>query len=165
MIISVMSDSHDNIDNLRWAVGESLGAACDLIIHCGDFVAPFMLAELDQAAVPVHGVFGNNDGDQYLMTRNALTRHSHIELHGQFGQLEAGGRRVGFMHDGTLADDIAAGGRFDLLCFGHIHVYLEKMVGKTLVLNPGELLGKEGPPGFCLVDTGTMTVTRVVRQA
>ena len=165
MILAVMSDSHDHIDNLRWAVAESRAAGCGMILHCGDFVAPFMLAELDTAGIPVHGVFGNNDGDQYLMTWNALTRHQHITLHGQVGQLTADGCRIAFLHDGSLAEDIAAGGRFDLICFGHIHVYVEKKVGDTLVLNPGEVMGKEGPPGFCLVDTATMTVTRVIRDA
>ena len=36
MIIAVMSDSHDNIWNLR----------------SGDFIAPFTLAELDQSGIP-----------------------------------------------------------------------------------------------------------------
>jgi putative phosphoesterase len=66
MLIAVMSDSHDNIWNLQKALGIVKEKGAGMIIHCGDFVAPFMLKELEETGVPVHGVFGNNDGDQYL---------------------------------------------------------------------------------------------------
>ncbi len=164
MLIAVMSDTHDQIENVRWAVKEIKAAGCEMIFHCGDFVAPFMLVELDAAGMPVHGVFGNNDGDQYLLTRNSLTRHNHITLHGQFGEVEADGCRIAFLHDGTLAEDIAGGGRLDMVLYGHFHVYSQKTVGHTLLLNPGEMLGKDSPPGFCLVDTKSREVSRKVRE-
>lgn len=161
MLVAVMSDSHDNIPALRRAVSISVDRGCGMIIHCGDFVAPFMLNELDAAGIPVHGVFGNNDGDRYLLTKNSLTVCKNITLHGWFGKVDAGGRTIAFIHDGTVADDLAAGGRYDIVCFGHFHVYSRKMVGNTLVLNPGELLGKDGPPGFCILDTESLQVERV----
>jgi uncharacterized protein len=69
MIIAVMSDSHDNIWNLRKALPIIKEKNAGMIIHCGDFVAPFMLKELNEADIPVHGVLGNNDGDQYLLPK------------------------------------------------------------------------------------------------
>ena len=48
MIIAVMSDSHDNIWNLRKALTIIKKQKAKMIIHCGDFIAPFMLMELDQ---------------------------------------------------------------------------------------------------------------------
>lgn len=162
MLIAVMSDSHDNIANMRTAVAKVRNAGCGMIIHCGDFVAPFMLAELEAAQLPVHGVFGNNDGDRYLLTKNVLTVHRHITLHGDFGRVEAEGRGIAFIHDGVFADDLAAGGRYDMVCFGHYHVYMQKKIGATLVLNPGELLGKDDKPGFCVVDTATLSAERIL---
>jgi hypothetical protein len=161
MRIAIMSDTHDQIPHVRRAVEMIRAAGCDMIIHCGDFVAPFMLKELEAAGIPVHGVFGNNDGDQYLLTKHSLTLYQNITLHGFFGQVEAGGRRIAIIHDGTLADDIAAGGRFDVVCFGHFHVYMHKRIGDTLVINPGEMLGKDDVPGFCIVDTETMEPQRM----
>ncbi|MEW6077635.1 MAG: metallophosphoesterase [Thermodesulfobacteriota bacterium] len=161
MRIAVMSDTHDQIPNLRRAIAEIRTADCGLIIHCGDFVAPFMLKELEASGLPVHGVFGNNDGDQYLLTRHSLTLYRNITLHGHFGQVDAGGRRIAFMHDGVVADDIAAAGRFDVVCYGHYHVYAQRKIGKTLVVNPGEMLGKDDVPGFCIVDTETLEPRRV----
>jgi len=162
MLLAVMSDSHDNIINMRKAVAKIREAGCEMILHCGDFVAPFMLAELDAAGIPVHGVFGNNDGDRYLLTKNALTVHKNITLHGDFGRLDADGRQVAFIHDGTIADDLAAGGRYDIVCFGHFHVWMQKKVSHTLVINPGELLGKDDSPGFGLVDTAALLAERIL---
>jgi putative phosphoesterase len=161
MRIAIMSDTHDQIPHIRRAVEMIRSAACDMIIHCGDFVAPFMLKELEAAGLPAHGVFGNNDGDQYLLTKHALTLYQHITLHGLFGQINADGCRIAFMHDGTFAEDIAAGGRFDLICYGHFHIYTHKRINDTLVINPGEMLGKDDVPGFCIVDTKTMMPQRM----
>lgn len=162
MRIAVMSDTHDNIPHLRKAVAEIHKRGCDMIIHCGDFVAPFMLTELDQAGIPVHGVFGNNDGDQYLLTRNALTQHKNITIHGTMGQVGAEGCAIAFMHDGIIAEDLAVAGRFDIVCYGHFHTFMEKKVSDTLLLNPGEMLGKDDDAGFCVVDTRTLEVERVI---
>jgi putative phosphoesterase len=161
MRLAVMSDTHDQIRNIRRAVTEIRAAGCAMIIHCGDFVAPFMLKELEAAGLPVHGVFGNNDGDQHLLTKHSLTLYRNITLHGFFGQVDADGRRVAFIHDGLIADDIAAGGRFHIVCYGHYHVYTHRKIGEALVVNPGEMLGKDDVPGFCIVDTETLEVRRV----
>jgi putative phosphoesterase len=125
----------------------------EAIIHCGDFVAPFMLEELDQAQIPEHGVFGNNDGDQYLLTKMSLAESSNINLYGLMGELELGDFRVAFTHYRAVADGLAANGEFDLVCFGHSHEAFLGKTGKTDLLNPGEVMGKDGSPGFYLVDT------------
>ncbi len=53
MFVAVMSDSHDNIWNLRKALTIIKKKGAGMIIHCGDFIAPFMLKELDEAGIPV----------------------------------------------------------------------------------------------------------------
>ncbi|NVM20425.1 MAG: metallophosphoesterase [Desulfobacterales bacterium] len=161
MILAVMSDTHDHIWNVRKALEFIKHRGTGAIIHCGDFVAPFMLKELDQGQIPVHGVFGNNDGDQYLLTRLSLTELSHIELYGLMGELELDGFRVAFTHYRTMAEGLAASARFDLVCFGHSHEAFLDSTGKTALLNPGEVMGKDGSPGFYFVDTSDGSCERV----
>ena len=153
MIFAVMSDTHDHIWNVRRALGLVREQGAEAIIHCGDYVAPFMLKELDQAQIPLHGVFGNNDGDQFLLTKMSLTALSNITLYGLVGELELADFRVAFTHYRAVADGLAASERFDLVCFGHSHEASLDKVGKTDLLNPGEVMGKDGSPGFYLVDT------------
>ena len=153
MILAVMSDTHDHIWNVRKALGFIKDRGAEAIIHCGDFIAPFMLKELDQAQIPVHGVFGNNDGDQYLLTKLSMTEFSYITLYGLMGELKLDDFRVAFTHYRVVAEGLAASGRFDLVCFGHSHEAFYEKVGKADLLNPGEVMGKDGSPGFYLVDT------------
>ena len=162
MLIAVMSDSHDNIWNIRKAVALVREKGAGMIIHCGDFVAPFTLRELDAAGVPVHGAFGNNDGDPFLMAKVAATECVNITLHGFMGNVAAGAWRVAFTHRRETAVGLAASGSFDLACYGHTHAFaMDEAFGKPL-LNPGEVMGKDGEPGFCLVNMDTGQMERVL---
>ena len=161
MLIAVISDSHDNIWNLRKAVQIINDRQAGLIIHCGDFIAPFMLNELDVAGIPVHGVFGNNDGDQYMLTKMSLGILNNITLHGLSGRVDAEGFTIGFTHYAEMGDGLVSAGNCRLVCFGHSHEHEVRQAGHVTLLNPGEIMGKEGSPGFCFVDTETAGVERV----
>ena len=153
MILAVMSDTHDNIWNLRKTLMLVKEHRAEAIIHCGDFIAPFMLKELDQGKIPVHGVFGNNDGDKFLLTKLSLTSLSHVTLYDPVGELNLEHFKTAFTHYKAVAEGLAATGRFDLVCYGHTHGASLDKVGETVLLNPGEVMGKDGDPGFYLVDT------------
>ena len=104
MLVAIMSDSHDNIWNLRKAVEIIKDSQAGLIIHCGDFIAPFMLKELDDTGIQVHGVFGNNDGDQHMLTKMAFTNLNNITLHGLVGQVDADEFTIGFSHYSQIGE-------------------------------------------------------------
>ena len=67
MKIAILSDSHDNIPNLRMAVELCNKRGTGMIIHCGDLISPFMLDELAEFTGAVHLIYGNNAGDQHLI--------------------------------------------------------------------------------------------------
>lgn len=161
MKIAVMSDSHDNIWNLGKALDRIRSEKAEMIIHCGDIVAPFSLKQLTDAGVPVHCVFGNNDGDQYLLTRAVQESGGQIELYPLIGEIDAGGFKIAFTHEWPVARGLGATGKYHLVCFGHSHQHAVHQDGDTLLLNPGEVLGKDGDPGFCFVDTDGPVVQRV----
>ncbi|PIE70805.1 MAG: YfcE family phosphodiesterase [Deltaproteobacteria bacterium] len=152
MKLAVMSDSHDHISHLRAAVDMLIAAGAGAIIHCGDLVAPFMLAELARADVPVHAVFGNNDGDIHKLTTVALTQFPQITFHGLVGETALGGQSVAFTHYETVARGLALSGRFSWVFFGHTHTYHEERVGEAILLNPGDVMGKKTAPGFVIID-------------
>jgi putative phosphoesterase len=153
MIFALMSDSHDNIWNLRKALEVIRRYKAEAIIHCGDFVAPFMLKELDEMQIPVHGVFGNNDGDKFLLTKFSFTTFFNVTLYDPVGELDLGGFHVSFTHQKVVAEGLAATGKYDLVCFGHSHVATLENVGETVLLNPGEIMGKDGVPTFYIINT------------
>lgn len=160
MKIAIMSDSHDNIWNIQKALNLVKAEGAEMIIHCGDFVAPFSLEALNAAGIPMHGVFGNNDGDRYLLTTKALTQWDNIHLHGMVGSIEADGLTIGIAHEYVKARGLAADGNFRIVCYGHSHEYHQEEFNGTLLLNPGEIMGKDGHPGFCLFETRTFEIKR-----
>lgn len=154
MRIAVMSDTHDNI----WALKDALArmAEAEAVLHCGDLCAPFVVKQIGKTLpnVPVHIVWGNNDGDTYLLTETA-SQFEHIHLHGQLAELKLGGWQVAVNHYPSIAQGLAESGRYDMVCYGHDHSAHEQMVGDCLLLNPGEIMGLNGDRSFAWVDTET----------
>ncbi|MDA8163617.1 MAG: YfcE family phosphodiesterase [Desulfobacteraceae bacterium] len=161
MRIAILSDSHDHIPNLRSAVTYCNAYNVNMLIHCGDLISPFMLEELAAFGGAVHLIYGNNAGDQHLISRACGTRFPAITHHGVLGAVEAAGRRLAFTHYPELAMGLASRDAFDVVCCGHNHRYQVRQVGSTLLINPGELLGKDEQPGFCILECPALDVERV----
>ena len=150
MKIAILSDIHDNIWRLETLLE---GLEADLILFCGDFCAPFTLAQMAEGfSGPIHIVFGNNDGDQFLLTHVA-SRFPHVSLHGDYVELNLDRRLVALTHYPEIGRALARGGHYDLVCHGHNHELAVERSGKTLRVNPGEVMGRFGRSTFALYDT------------
>jgi putative phosphoesterase len=155
MKIAILSDVHDNIWKLETLLA---GLEADVLIFCGDFCAPFTLAQIAEGfAGSVHVVFGNNDGDQFLLARVA-GKFPHVTLHGDFAELKLDGRHVAVTHYPQIGQALARGGIYDLVCHGHSHERVIEQAGKTVRVNPGEVMGRLGPSTYALYDTVTSQV-------
>lgn len=161
MIIAVMSDSHDHIWNVRKALEVLRSQGAENIIHCGDLIAPFTLRELARFDGPVHWVLGNNDGDPYMLAKISLTELDNIKPHGLIGRLRLDGVSISFTHHEEMGLALAHTGEHDLVCCGHTHRYRQESINATTLLNPGDLMGKDGPGGFCLFDTTSREIELV----
>ena len=151
MRIGILSDIHDNI----WALEAALRTLedADALLGLGDYCAPFTVAAIGEAfSRSVHLVWGNNDGDKLAIVRNAES-HPHITFHGEWANLELGGRTIALVHDPALGEALAQGGRFDLVCHGHNHQRSINTVGETLLVNPGEVMGRFGVRSVAFYDT------------
>ncbi len=137
-MIGILSDSHDNLDMVREAARLFQAAGCDLVIHAGDFVAPFAARELAGAGCPVRAVFGNCDGEKAGL-RKALEPFGTIQEAPLV--LEHGGRRILVAHFDLAVDRYAAEGGYDLVVYGHTHRQEVRRAGGTLIVNPGEAGG------------------------
>lgn len=155
MKIAVLSDIHDHLHHLAPALRQVGELKAEALLFLGDFCAPFTLAQMAEGfGGPVHAVFGNNDGDTFLLSRVA-GKHSHVTLHGQLAELELGGRRIALNHYPEIARRLAESGAYDAVFSGHDHQRYVHQVGRTLWANPGELMGRFGNPGFGIYQTET----------
>lgn len=160
MKVAIVSDIHDNLPLLRKALDGCQHAQA--LICCGDLCSPFVARELGQGfAGPIHVVFGNNDGDRFRIAANA-TKFPQLQFHGEYVELDLGGKRFAVNHFDNLGRALAGSGTFDVVCFGHNHKYEVTPAGRTLLINPGEIYGGlTGHSTFVLYDTATAQAARV----
>ena len=150
-----MSDSHDNVPNIERAVARFNEIGVDLVVHAGDFIAPFALDPLAALNCRVIGVFGNNDGERVGLAKKFETIG---EVHPNLAHVSLADRNIAVMHYPELAMPIANSGDFDIVVYGHTHQIAVKP-GRSLLLNPGEIGGwTTGRATFAVVDMGTLEV-------
>ena len=155
MNIAICSDIHDNLAALDVALDEMRAAGAEALFFCGDFNAPFTLQAMAEGFPgEVHVVWGNNDGDQWLMTEIAH-QVDNVMLHGVFAEVDLGGYRVAAVHYPRLARALAHADLYDLVCYGHDHEAYQAQIGQTLLLNPGEMMGRFGPSRYAMVETAS----------
>lgn len=153
MKVGILSDSHDHRAAAEGALRLFRAEGVGTILHLGDVCSPGVLRGFGDPAVPLLGVFGNNDDDRdglQAETGGAFRQGPRIET--------VEGRTILFAHSyDQLQGELNGRGRFDLVLFGHTHRPLTMHVGKALVLNPGESCGLlRGKYTCAIVDLDTM---------
>lgn len=161
MKVCIVSDSHDNRALLATAVHTAKQQGAEMVLHCGDVVAPTTLRGLIQMELPVHVIHGNNIGDLVAMHHVMRKFPDIIHYHGQDATLDIAGKRVFLVHYPHYARAMALTGDYDLVCCGHDHVVLNKLVdnvkgGQTRLINPGTVGGIGNPPTYVMADLATM---------
>ncbi|MEA3485303.1 MAG: metallophosphoesterase [Candidatus Aerophobetes bacterium] len=138
MLIGVMADSHDNLPKVRQAVEFFNRKKVGLVLHAGDFIAPFVvIRELKDLACPLIGVFGNNDGEKKGL-REVIGKIG--EIHPSPFTLKKKKRRILLLHDPKNLEGVQTT-QYDLIVYGHTHQSEIKRDGRTLLINPGECGG------------------------
>ncbi len=163
MKVAIMSDSHDRIDHLEWALEVCQEKKVERVFHCGDLISPFMVLTLAKFPGESDLILGNNQGDVALLCA-LLKDYPQIRLHGEFAYLEVQGKRIAMVHYPKLAYSLARSQEFVYVFCGHTHKLEVKEFGGTLVINPGELMGKEGPPSFVILDLETGQWEKITYQ-
>ncbi len=162
MKIAILSDSHDHIPNLVRAVRSANDAGAEILLHLGDLISPFMLTYLNRFNGDIHLIYGNNVGDQHLISSRCGTMFKRITHHGIMMNLEVNGLRIGGHHYPKIAFGLAASGQYDMVCCGHNHESSTRKAGDCLLINPGDLLGKDELPGYILFDTNDRSRQRII---
>jgi putative phosphoesterase len=147
MKLAVISDTHDHMNNILQAVSIMNEKNIDALIHCGDYVAPFVRRWFDGLNDNIkenfYGVFGNNDGEK-LYLKQVLGRICKIVENAAEIITELGGKQIYASHmpSQKSIDALIASGRFDIILSGRTHNVVNiKHDNGVLVVNPGEACG------------------------
>ena len=122
MKIGLISDTHDNIQNIRKAVREFNDKHVDVVIHAGDFVSPIAVESL--AGVKLVGVLGNNDTD--IPGISSTFNKIHGELKGEIFEIVYDGMKFCLSWALTLQkDQLIKSGKYDVFI---MDIHIEKII-------------------------------------
>jgi len=136
--IGVVSDTHNQIRNVRRIVELFNAARVDHVVHTGDITEARTLEVLAGLDAPLVGVYGNNDVERASLA--AAARAAGMRLEQPPLSIEWGARRLLVMHDPYfLTDGLLAA--HDVVLHGHNHRPVHERREGALVFNPGECAG------------------------
>jgi len=155
MKIAVLSDIHENYHNLALALERIETEKVEQVLFLGDFINAGIAQLLCRFGIPTYAVWGNNDGDKVAITKFSMDQDSNLSVAAKsYDTVEFGGRKIFMTHSPDLAIPMAKSGEFDAVFYGHNHLKNEDMIGKCLVINPGELSAhKTGIATMAIYDT------------
>jgi len=155
--LAVVSDTHGQVDFARRAVRllEPFQPLC--LIHRGDIGSSAIPGVF--AGFAVHYVLGNVDHYDETELAAAIQKAGQ-HFAGRFGKLTLLRKKIAWLHGDNerLLKQTISSGEYDLVCSGHTHQQEQRLVGKTLVLNPGALY-RANPRTCAVVDLADLSVT------
>ena len=100
MKIGIIADTHDNLQAIDKAIERLNQEKVSLVMHAGDYVAPFSVLHFKSLQAKLIGIFGNNDGDHQFLKKRF--KEINAELRGRFAEIDIEGVRIAMVH----GDDI-----------------------------------------------------------
>jgi uncharacterized protein len=168
MEIGVISDTHDQHHHIKEAVKILNEKNVELVIHCGDWVSPFILNFFRGLKAPLRGVFGNNDGDRFRHHQFKDKWGLDLQFEERFLKLEIDHRVIAVFHGDypELVDALVRCGQYDAVFHGHTHQRVNETIGRTLSLNPGSFMDETLPgisgAGLAIYNTQTNSATHIM---
>ena len=152
--MGIISDTHDNLPQIRKAVKVFNREKVELVLHAGDFVSPFTSLEFKNLNCPLKGVFGNNDGDKLYLQEKFKGIG---ELYPTPYNVNINSKNVIMLHKEKLIDALAESQKYNVIIYGHTHRTDLRKIKKTLIINPGECGGwLTGKSTIALLDLETL---------
>ena len=134
MVIGIISDTHDNVPNIKKAVELFKKHKPEFVIHAGDIVAPATIKYFE--GLNMKFIFGNCDGDRVKIDEKVGDiKGVH---YGRIMELKIKGKTIGVFHgDDILVNDKMLRKEYNYFIHGHTHAPEDKKVKNTRVLCPG----------------------------
>ncbi len=152
----IVSDTHDNLINFQEMIFWAKNNKVRILIHCGDIFSPMTLkTAIKNFSGKSYIVLSDVDRDYFKIDKDLFEDFYQLKVWEEFGEIKIDAKKIAFTHFPEFAKGLATTGKYDLVFYGHNHKpWLEK-IGKTKLVNPGNLSGLFYKPTFALYDTKT----------
>ncbi len=166
MLISIISDIHNNEVNLKKVLDYCRKNEIKKIICCGDLASKETLDFLnDNFFGDIFYTFGNMDNDQ-LLNFEKDAEYKNTKIFKDFGEAtfssspargealkEGWEQKIAFVHYPEVAKKLAQTKKYNFVFHGHTHKPWMEKIDNCLVLNPGNVAGEIYPPTFAVWNT------------
>jgi len=131
MKIGILSDPHKKKHLQKKAIKLLKKQGAKMLIHAGDFKIIENLQSLDESGLKYEAVLGNNDKhlEHFADTYN---------LHKEPYNFQIKGLNITLMHKPLFFEENS-----DIYIFGHTHTFKCSYVNNELIINPGEICGRD----------------------
>jgi putative phosphoesterase len=164
MKIGIISDTHDDIENVQEAIQIFNKNKVGYVIHAGDYVFPGIIKEFENLNAKFIGIWGNNDGEKEGIMKSF--KEINGELKGDIGEIEIDGIKFGIYHgtNSIIKEISCRSKKYDVLICGHTHKMEPQVSGtiennkETFVLNPGSAHRKSASLSRSFDETGRVVL-------
>ncbi|MCW3977692.1 MAG: metallophosphoesterase [Candidatus Bathyarchaeota archaeon] len=141
MIVGIMADTHDRLPLVDVAVKVLNEKNVGLVLHAGDYIAPFVIPHFKPLKARFIGVFGNNDGEKKGLKKKFEGLNANV--HEDIADIMVDGVKIALLHgsEEELLQGLINAQSHDVIVRGHTHEAKTYRKGKTLIINPGEVCG------------------------
>ncbi len=158
MLIGLMTDTHENIENIKKSVEIFNEKGVSLVLHCGDIISPITYSAFKDLKCNIRFVFGNNDGERPFL----ISRFKGLgEFFNNGYKFELAGKKFIMMHEPIGIDELAESKHYDYVLYGHTHKQDIRDINGTKIINIGEtsgIMNGKGTIGVLEVETGKLEV-------
>ena len=161
MLVGVVSDTHNNIKNIKKIINLFNEAQVELVIHTGDISKAETLRNFSELDAPLVGVFGNNDRVEEGLKE--VCEEYNFKFQEPPLSLTLENKKIAVFHEPDLIKDyIKEHKDIDLILYGHTHRHKEEKIDKTVYFNPGESAGSmEGKSALGVVNLNNLEIRRI----
>lgn len=161
MIIGVVSDTHNNIKNIKNIIHIFNKENVDVVLHTGDISKAKTLKMFSLLNCPLMGVFGNNDRIEVGLSEICSEYNFNFQEPPFVFSLDS--RKIAIFHEPDLIKKFVKDHPdFDLILHGHTHRYREEKINNTTYFNPGESAGfLKGKSALGIINLREMEIKRI----
>jgi len=161
MLVGVVSDTHNNIQNVKIIIDIFNNEEIDVVIHTGDISKPKTLKLFSELNCPLIGVFGNNDREESGFEE--VCEQFNFDIKEPPYRTLLNQKNIAIFHEpDQIQNYLKKHKDIDLILHGHTHRYREEFIGKVLCFNPGESAGIiKGKNALGIINLSDLKIRRI----
>ena len=161
MLIGVVSDTHNNLKNIKQIISLFNNEDIISVIHTGDITSEKALDQFSTLKAELIGVYGNNDRNESGL-EDVAKKYS-FKFQNPPKSIKIMDKKITIFHEPEEIDSfILKNPGVDLILHGHTHRYRNEVKNNTLIFNPGESAGMlKGKNAVGLVDLKHLRAKRI----